>query len=458
MKIFVLLYLPAAIAAFHLLRRVSPNLAALLVLLTSLIFYGLADLKSLPLLIASVVFNYWLSGHIRAVAAHRRVWVTAGIIINLLPLLFYKFLQGPAPISAKGLFVVAGIPLGLSFYTFQQITCLFDIQRPDAVRLPFVRHALFAGFFAQVPAGPVSKYRNLAPQMARLGFERVDVATVLAGGSLFLIGLGKKTLVADSLGDLVNSFHALVAHGQHLSMLEAWLTAWTFLLQMYFDFSGYSDMAIGVALCFGITLPINFNSPLKAISGSDFVGRWHMSLVSWIREYLYQPLFDAVRKLPIQSRQVKRIAAWAVATIASMTVIGIWHGRQLALLIEGFLGGTLLVVAQLPALLRKTPTQHLSNSHPLQIFRRVRVLAVVSVLTLALRASSTAALLQILRSMVDVRTLIPTSTLSASAWFMRLFAMPHSTINPSDFIIFVLANVAVFGVAKYHARLSPAAG
>ncbi|MGI4854527.1 MAG: MBOAT family O-acyltransferase [Janthinobacterium lividum] len=415
-------------------------------LLLSLLFYSLADLAGLPLVLASILFNYWLSGHIRTVSAHRQWWVTAGVALNLLPLLFFKYLQGPAPVSSAGLFVVAGIPLGLSFYTFQQITCLFDMQRPDAVRLSFVRHALFAGFFAQVPAGPVSKYRNLAPQMARLGCDRVEFSTVLAGASLFLIGLAKKTLIADPLGDLVNGFHALVAHGQHLSFVEAWFTAWTFLLQMYFDFSGYSDMAIGVALCFGITLPVNFNSPLQAISGSEFVGRWHMSLVGWIREYLYQPLFDAVRRLPIPSRQLKRVVAWAVATIASMTVIGIWHGRQLALLVEGFLGGTLLVIAQLPALLRKPHTPSPPNSHRLHLFRRARVLAVVSVLALALRAGSTTALLQILHSMVDLRSLKPAATFSAATAFAQFHTMPHSTMNPADWFIFVLANIVVFGL------------
>ncbi len=283
---------------------------------------------------------------------------------------------------------------------------------------------------------------QITPQ---LGSVRVEPSTVLAGGSLFLVGLAKKTFLADALGDLVNPLHAVVATGQHLSLVEAWFAAWAFVLQMYFDFSGYSDMAMGAALCFGISLAINFNSPLKAISASDFVGRWHMSLVGWIREYLYQPLFDAVRRLPIRSRLVKRVAAWAVATIASMTVIGAWHGRQPVLVLEGFAGGTLLVLTQLPALLRKKAVPAAAHVRRLHLSGRIRVLLGVSVLALALRVSSMQALLSFLQSMVDVRSLaLPASFPASFSWRFALDAlMPHSRLTPVDYLTVVFATAVV---------------
>ena len=453
MKLFILCAFPLTLVVFHLARRYRPGVAAAVLLLASLAFYAVADRAGLPLLLCSIVFNYWISGRVLRAGSRRAWWVFAGVVLNLLPLIFYKYLR-PVPLAGSGgLFVVAGIPLGLSFYTFQQITCLFDIQRPGAMRLPFVRHALFAGFFAQIPAGPVSKYRDLAPQMAGLGFSPVSARMILSGASLFLVGLGKKMFVADALGGIVDPVHAAVAAGQQPGLLQAWVTAWTFVLQIYFDFSGYSDMAIGAALCFGLILHINFNSPLKAISGSDFVGRWHMSLVGWIREYLYQPIFRAVRRLPFQSAHRKRIVAWAVATVASMTVIGAWHGRQLALVLEGLVGGILLVMTQLPSLLRPAGVKHHETSfshHLLQGARRLRMLAVVSVLGLTMRAGSMGALLTFLHSMVNWRAFTLPAILQSvlpAATASRLHfenVLPQSQTPVFDGLILLAATGAVF--------------
>ena len=453
MKLFTVCAFPMTLVVFHLARRYRPETAAALLLLASLAFYAMADRAGLPLLLCSILFNFWISGRILRADTRRRWWTFAGVVLNVLPLIFYKYLRAAPLAGSGGLFIVAGIPLGLSFYTFQQITCLFDIQRPGAVRLPLVRHALFAGFFAQIPAGPVSRYRDLAPQMARVGLEKVDARMIASGFSLFLVGLGKKMFLADPLGGIIDPMHAAVAAGQQPGMLQAWLSAWTFVLQMYFDFSGYSDMAIGAAMCFGLVLPVNFNSPLKAISGSDFVARWHMSLVGWIREYLYQPIFQAVRRLPFETAHRKRMVAWAVATVASMTVIGAWHGRQLALILEGLLGGVLLVMTQLPGLLRPARAKHHETSlghRLLQGARRLRMLAAVSVLGLTMRAGSMTAMLVFLRSMFRWQALTLPSFVQATvpaAVAARLhFAdmLPQSQGPMVDGAVLCIATAAMF--------------
>lgn len=412
---FLLVLLPLTLLVFRLACRQRPGLAAPTLLVASLAFYAGADPAGLPLLLASMAVNYGLGGLIRRDTRRRAGWVALGVLLNLLPLVLYKYLVTPAPAAAPGAFVMAGIPLGLSFYTFQQIGFLLDSRRADAPRLGPLRYGLFAGFFAQLPSGPISRYRELAPQLLDLGRRPVPGTLVLAGLSLFVLGLGKKLVFADNIGHLVDGVHALVAQGGRPTLLESWLACWGFTLQLYFDFSGYSDMAMGLALCVGLWLPTNFNSPLKAASFSDFLDRWHMSLVAWIREYLYQPLFQAVRRCPLGSPVRRRLIAWAVATVASMGLMGAWHGAKPSLLLGGLLGGALIVLSQLPALLRRRgPTPASAWG------RRVRrlgghlaVLLTFSVLGLINRADDLTILGKLLAGLVDVGSLGVSPSLAA---------------------------------------------
>jgi alginate O-acetyltransferase complex protein AlgI len=346
--LFILLFVPVLLSVFSVTCRYLPAAAAPLLVVASLIFYAWADPASLPLLLGSIVFNYWMTGLILRFESHRKLLAGLGVVGNLLPLVFFKYFRHVSPLGAsEGLSIVSGIPLGLSFYTFQQITGLFDIQKKHATRLNLWEHALFGSFFPQVLAGPITRYRDLAPQIVNIRNVRVTSTQVCSGLSLFFIGLAKKLLVADSLVFAYSPIFTAVSLGRPLTFFEAWYAGWAFALQVYFDFSGYSDMAIGVASCLGITLAVNFNSPFKAHSGSNFVDRWHMSLVAWIREYLFQPLFNVVRRQPWGSGTSRATWGWVVATIVSMSVMGAWHGRRFLLLFGGALGGVLLVVLQL---------------------------------------------------------------------------------------------------------------
>ncbi|WP_263143881.1 MBOAT family O-acyltransferase [Pseudomonas sp. RIT-PI-AD] len=403
---FLLAFLPLLLVAFHVAARRLPALAAPLLLLASLAFYAWADPASLPLLLASMLANYAISGKVLVDAGRRRFWVGLGVLVNLLPLILYKYVV-PASSHSSGAFLIAGMPLGLSFYSFQQITCLFDIQRPGALRLNPLRHALFVGLFAQLPAGPISRYRDLAPQIAALGRTPVAPQVLLAGLSLFLLGLGKKVIFADHIGHFVDLFHQALARGERPVLLESWLACWGFMLQLYFDFSGYSDMAVGIALCFGLWLPVNFNSPLKAASPSEFVDRWHMSLVAWVREYLYQPLFRWVRRWPLGDPPRRRLWAWAIATLCSMGLLGAWHGASLALLLGGLASGVLMVLSQLPGLLpasaRLAPSGWRRRAW--RLTARFLLLLTLSVLGLFSRADSLDSLARVLGSLLDLGSL-----------------------------------------------------
>ncbi|TRX75184.1 MBOAT family O-acyltransferase [Pseudomonas mangiferae] len=449
---FLLLFLPLTLLAFHLACRRAPGLAAPLLLVASLGFYAAIDPAGLPLLLASMLVNYGLGVRIRRDPARRRRWITLGVLLNLLPLALYKYLGTPGAVVTPGAFALAGLPLGLSFYTFQQIGFLLDCRRDDVPRLGPLHHGLFAGFFAQMPAGPISRYRDLAPQLLRLG-QPVPGALVLAGLSLFVLGLGKKLVFADAIGRLVDAVHALVAMGGRPAPLESALACWGFTLQLYFDFSGYSDMALGLGLCLGLWLPVNFNSPLKAASFSALVDRWHMSLVAWIREYVYQPLFQAVRRWPLGEPTRRRLIAWALSTVVSMGLLAAWHGAKASLLLGGLLAGVLIILSQLPALARPV------HRAPVPAWRRrlrrigghLAVLLAFSLLGLVNRANDLDSLTTLLAGLVDLgaQGVSP----GVAAWLPAPLAeaLPASGFLPGlpehrrvDLLILLVASLAVF--------------
>ena len=449
MTIFIFCFLPVVLLSFTLANRYYPSLAAPILLLSSLVFYSVADLPGLPLLLASIIFNFWVVRQVGATSSNSRRWLIFGVVVNLLPLIFYKYLhQGPAISEAAGIFVLGNIPLGLSFYSFQQISCLVDVRKQGVARLGLLDHALFTSFFAQIPAGPISHYRSLAPQIAAIGKSPVPATRLAAGVSLFTIGLTKKVVIAGQLTFIVDHFYQKLSSGAAPGLFEAWVAAWAFLLQLYFDFSGYSDMALGIALCCGISLPPNFNSPLKALSGSEFVDRWHMSLVSWIREYLYQPLFNRLRKLPLASGDRKRTIAWAMATILSMAVIGAWHGSQITFLLSGIFAGILLVLRQLGSTAWSTRKQ--KETGPIQ--RGVLNLALLAALCLfatTIRAKSAAVCIAMIRAMIDLRMLLNTQhlfkqlVLAGTHNFDFRSLIPHSGTDRTHQAMLLLATLIV---------------
>ena len=351
--VFVAVFLPLAFCGFWAACRFGPSIAAGWLLAASLVFYGWWNPVFLALLIVSIGGNHALSGLILRASERphmRAALVAFGIAANLGVLAYYKYLgaifgflrlHGVADIA----FADPILPLGISFFTFTQLGYLLDCRSGQVSRdRSLLHYALFVTFFPHLIAGPILHHRDLLPQFSARPTWRVCPHNVAVGSAIFLIGLLKKTLLADPIsGPVAPGF----AQPELLTLFPAWRVALSYSLQLYFDFSGYSDMAIGLARVFNLRFPLNFNAPYKAESVIDYWQRWHMSLTRWLMLYLYNPLALAMARrrvahgLPtgIADRRTLRGFAEMVAlpTVVTIGLAGIWHGSALTFLAFGLL-------------------------------------------------------------------------------------------------------------------------
>ena len=331
---FILGFLPCVLALYYLVaeRRV---LRQGLMVAASLVFYGWWDVRFVPLLVGLTLAN-WLV--VRGYAWRRwDGWLIAGVAMNLLVLGVCKYADFVADTLA-GLLGTAHqpfgivLPLGISFFTFQKISYLVDLRRGDRHVYGLLEFAAFVTFFPQLIAGPLVRHNEIIPQFA-LAPRRPQVWENLSrGAALFLIGLAKKAAVADTVALVCDPVFARVAAGAQPSLAEAWGAAGTYTLQIYFDFSGYSDMAIGLALMFGFTLPLNFAAPYRAASIREFWRRWHITLSRFLRDYVYIPLGG---NRAGHGRQAANV-------VATMLLGGLWHGAAWTFVAWGGLHGVAL--------------------------------------------------------------------------------------------------------------------
>ena len=296
----------------------------------SLIFYGWWNPDHLPLIAASIVGNFWIARRIQHAANPRR-WVIAGVAGNLALLGIFKYadflLRTLAQVGSTPLvqFDLA-LPLGISFFTFTQIAFLVDVGRRKASEPSFDNYALFVTFFPHLLAGPIIHHSEMMPQFASTTNKRVAWENVGAGMFLLAIGLAKKVFLADPLVPLVA---AGFDHAATVDTLQAWLSALAYTLQIYFDFSGYTDMALGAALIFNIRLPINFDSPYRSLDLREFWHRWHITLSRFLREYVYIPLGG---NRASESRVLANL-------LLTFLLGGLWHGAAWTFVCWGALHG-----------------------------------------------------------------------------------------------------------------------
>jgi D-alanyl-lipoteichoic acid acyltransferase DltB (MBOAT superfamily) len=228
------------------------------------------------------------------------------------------------------------LPLGISFITFQKIAFLIDVHAGRVTSFTFRDYALFVLFFPQLVAGPIVHYREMMPQFHAAPC-RFDAENAAVGISLFFFGLAKKLVLADPLSRMIAPIYLQAAHHTPVTLIDAWIAALGFTLQIYFDFSGYSDMAIGLALMFGLRLPFNFDAPYRAVSVRDFWRRWHMTLSRFLRDYLYIPL----------GGNRSGVARQVVNVVLTMLLGGLWHGANWTFVVWGGLHGAGLAVNHL---------------------------------------------------------------------------------------------------------------
>jgi alginate O-acetyltransferase complex protein AlgI len=338
---FLFLFLPVTLVGFFALGRRSHALAMGWLVAASLFFYGWWYPPYLALLLSSVVFNFGSGLAIsrsRAPARRHRLLVLA-LVGNLALLGYFKyagFLVGVAD-GALGQgwpIPIIALPLGISFFTLTQIAFLVDTARGEARDYRFLHYLLFVCYFPHLIAGPILHHKELMPQLDRADIVRFRARRLALGLSYFSIGLFKKTVIADALSPYVGRIFDGAAQGIAPSAAEAWGAALAYALQLYFDFSGYSDMAIGLARMIGVRLPLNFHSPYKATSIIDFWRRWHMTLARFLRDYLYIPLGGNRRGRPRRYLNL----------MATMLIGGLWHGAGWNFVLWGGLHGLFLCV------------------------------------------------------------------------------------------------------------------
>lgn len=344
---FVLLFLPLTLAGFFAIGRRSHNAAAGWLFLASLFFYGFWMPEFTLLLLGSIAVNFWVglriarchSGDAPSLGLGARQWLVIGVALNLGVLAYFKY----ANFFLGNLNAVLGtewalgkviLPIGISFYSFTQIAFLADTHQRRVSEFNPVHYGLFVTYFPHLIAGPVLHHGQMMPQFADPAIYRWNGGHIAAGLAIFAIGLAKKVLLADGISPYADAVFKPVDAGLLPSSPEAWLAAVAYTLQLYFDFSGYSDMAIGLSWLFNVRLPFNFDSPYRATSISAFWRRWHISLSTFLRDYLYITL-GGNRRGP-----VRRYANLA----ATMVLGGLWHGASWSFVLWGALHGLYLML------------------------------------------------------------------------------------------------------------------
>ncbi len=341
---FILVFLPITFFGMIWLGKYSRRLAALWLSLASLSFYAVWDARFVLLLLISISFNYgagyWI-GLRRATndIPSAKAALVLAISANMLLLGYFKyanfFITSVNQLTGTDLAVLnILLPLGISFFTFTQIAFLVDVYRGFVREYNYIHYLLFVTWFPHLIAGPILHHKQMMPQFSRPEVWKIHYDNVAAGLTIFVLGLAKKVLIADDLANFATPVFTMASNGSAIQFFDAWVGALAYTLQLYFDFSAYSDMAIGLSLMFNVRLPLNFDSPYKATSIIDFWRRWHITLSTFLRDYLYIPL-GGNRKGTLRRY---------LNLMATMLLGGLWHGAGWTFIIWGGLHGIYLMI------------------------------------------------------------------------------------------------------------------
>jgi alginate O-acetyltransferase complex protein AlgI len=339
---FIFAFLPLTLAVyFFLTHREYYRESKLWLVIASLFFYGWWNPKYLFLIIFSIAINFAFASWINKTDSTnpRKTVMTAGVIFNIGLLGYFKYanffienFNSWFENDFNLLHII--LPLGISFFTFQQIAYLVDTYKGKVKEQNLVNYALFVSFFPQLIAGPICHHKEIMPQLLNKALSRFNWENFAKGIFIFNMGLAKKMIIADTFGKIVNKGYA---NYDVLTAIQSWITAFAYTVQLYFDFSGYSDMAIGLGLLFNIAIPINFWSPHKSANIQEFYRRWHITLSRFMREYIYIPL----------GGNRKSEARTHLNLLLTFIIGGFWHGANWTFVIWGALNGIAMVVHRL---------------------------------------------------------------------------------------------------------------
>lgn len=343
---YIFFFLPITffIYFFLLNRRLIVGAKGFLVF-ASLFFYSWWNIAYLPLILSSMLFNYLvgnsLNDNFSKIKIHKKTLLLFGVTANLALLGYFKYADffienfNLAFDGSLGMLHLA-LPLAISFFTFQQIAYLADSYRGETAEYDFLNYALFVTFFPQLIAGPIVHHKEMMPQFASTWNLVKHYKNIATGLFIFSIGLFKKVVIADTFAQWAT---AGFDNAAVLNLFEAWATSLSYTFQLYFDFSGYTDMAIGAALLFNIKLPINFNSPYKAKNVIEFWSRWHMTLTRFLTTYIYEPIVKSFGRFSFNRAMF--------ATFTTMLLAGLWHGAAWSFVLFGALHGMAIVINHL---------------------------------------------------------------------------------------------------------------
>jgi D-alanyl-lipoteichoic acid acyltransferase DltB (MBOAT superfamily) len=339
---FMYFFFPMAIIGYFLFGKIGKHPAIIWLVISSVFFYGWWNPLYVFFLVGSMLFNYLWGVLLRS--RHNKALLVTGICLNLGCIAYFKYFAFFSSIlqDVSGLSLSVGnilLPLGISFFTFQQIAWLIDNYsgQVSSKDRGIWEYCLFVSFFPQLIAGPIVHHSEMMPQFHEKKNRFLNYENLAIGITVFVIGLAKKVVVADSIAPYANMVFDAAKDGAEIGFAEAWIGALSYSMQLYFDFSGYADMAIGLALMFNIHLPLNFESPYKSINIGEFWRRWHITLGRFLRDYVYIPMGGS---RCVESRRYFNL-------MATMLICGLWHGAGWNFIFWGGLHGLFLIINRL---------------------------------------------------------------------------------------------------------------
>lgn len=394
--IFILTFLPCTLLLYFFLNRMKQyKVATGALLFMSLLFYGYFNVNYLVIIIGSIVLNYIVDMIFRKVAnpIWRKVILVLAITGNIGVLFYFKyfgfFIENINLLFGSSFhFEKILLPLGISFFTFQQLSFVIDSYKGNVPEYDFLNYALFVSFFPQLIAGPIVLHSEIIPQFNDKAKRKFDWENFAKGITAFAFGIGKKVLIADVFGEIVNFGFSNI---DDLGTINAIIVMLSYTIQIYFDFSGYCDMATGIGLMFNIQIPMNFNSPYKALTIDEFWKRWHITLTRFFRTYVYFPLGGGSRKGKVRTY---------INLFIVFLVSGLWHGANWTFILWGTLHGIALVI-------NKLFKEKINKIHPALLW--IMTFAFVNITWIYFRADTIAQANSLIEKIIkfDIRGICP---------------------------------------------------
>ena len=402
--LFILCFFPIFYIFYLLLPRVDflnkKEIFLLLIIIFSLFFYSYWNISYLPVIIISIVINYFFSNLI--LKKKNRYIIFLPILFNITLLFYYKYFSVIHGFLTDKhvLFQNIIIPLGISFFTFQQIGYLIELKNDKKKKLNFIEYFSFVVFFPQLIAGPILKVEEFFPKIIKSLKYKNLAKNFLLGLIIFFIGLGKKVLIADNIAVYIDNFYQVAEIKDNINFYESWLASVGYIFQLYFDFSGYSDMAIGLAKFFGLDLPCNFNSPLKKKSIQEFWRTWHITLTRFTSNYIFTVLM-----IKLSDHNINYKFTFFLSSSITFILIGIWHGAGLNFLIFGIIHAAAYLINKVYSFYIEDRKIKFLLSSKMNVIYWILTFSVVVISFVFFRSPTTDIAFNVVTTMVDLNSI-----------------------------------------------------